>query len=186
MGRSGGVAVVAIGQNSNCSAYGFQIPNLNNFVRAYLRENAKKGIRDAVATASDRKPLLNQVSVRESISKGLPKNDPRKYWAFIKISGEPGFVAQLPPPNAYSQTVETSDIAVTVEETTTNNQPFKPTRPRTIIEAVEDAKKLEAIRQLKQKGENRITEIISKVWSVEIGTRAYRKAREEFKRLTGE
>lgn len=183
LGRSGGVAVIAIGQSSNCSAYGFQIPNLNNFVRAYLRENAKKGIMDAIATASDRKPLLEQVSAREKISKGLPKTDTRKYWGFIKISGEPGLVAQLPPPNFYS---------TAREEKNELNQPgeIQPVivRPKTqtIIEAVEDAKRIETIKTLKAAGENRITEIVSKVWNVQLSTRAYRQAREEYRRLTGE
>ncbi|WP_414589691.1 hypothetical protein [Scytonema sp. PCC 10023] len=184
LGRSGGIAVVVIGQNSNCSAYGFQIPNLNNFVRAYLRENAKKGIKDAVPTASDRKPLLQQVSARESISKGLPKSDPRKYWGFFKIAGEPGFVAQLPPPNAYS--VSGDQLTVDTSPLTVNSQQSPAAKPRTIIEAVEDAKLIEAIKKIKITGEGRLTEIISKVWGVEVGSRAYRKAREEYRRLTGE
>lgn len=187
LGRSGGVAVIPIGQSSNCSAYGFQIPNLNNFVRAYLRENAKKGIMDTIAVGSDRRPLLEQVSAREKLSKGLPKTDPRKYWGFIKVSGEPGLIAQLPPPNFYSAARANKKEIV---ESTEHNQEIEPRivkpKTQTIIEAVEDAKRIEAIKTIRAAGENRITEIISKVWNVQTSTRAYRQAREEYRRLTGE
>jgi hypothetical protein len=179
LGRSGGVAVIPVGQSSNCSAYGFQIPNLNNFVRVYLRENAKKGIMDAVSVGSDRKPLLSQVSAREKISRGLSRSDPRKYWGFVKISGEPGVVMQMPAPNAYFGVPDESFVTLEAPKI------FKPTPARTIIEAVEDAKKVQAIESLIKGGETRITEIICQVWGVKTSTRAYREAREEYRRIIG-
>jgi hypothetical protein len=105
LGRSSGIAVVVLGQSFNPSAYGFQIPNLNNFFRIYLRESARKGIQAWVATIAERNPLLEQVAAREARNKTLPEKHPQRFWGFIKCSGEPGFLAQLPPPHAYGKVV---------------------------------------------------------------------------------
>ncbi len=182
LGRSSGLAVVVIGQNSNPKAYGFQIPNLNNFARFYLRENARRGIADASATAGERRPLLEQVALRLQVSKSLPANNPKRYWGFVKIAGEPGFVAQMPPPNAYSYPDTDIEETETQQDYPDNSITGKPT----IYQMVEDAKKAEQIKIIKGKGETRLGKIIEEVWQCQSGSRQYRKAREEYRRIMGE
>ncbi len=182
LGRSSGLAVVVIGQNANPSAYGFQIPNLNNFAKFYLRENARRGIADCCATASQKRPLLEQVAIRERISKGLEPKDPRRFWGFVKISGEPGFVGQMPAPDTYYYPVEETPEIEIQQDYPDIPIPGKPT----IYQLVEDAKKTDKINDLKAKGETRLTKIIEEVWGCASGSRQYRKAREEYKRLMGE
>ena len=103
LGRSSGIAVVVLGQSYNPQAYGFQIPNLNNFFRIYLRESARKGVQTWMATIAERNPLLEQIAAREARSKTLSELHPHRFWGFIKCSGEPGFLAQLPAPHSYSK-----------------------------------------------------------------------------------
>lgn len=55
-----------------------------------------------------------------------------------------------------------------------------------IISKQNDGEKLNQIRRLWAEGETKLTVIIPAVYGVKIGSHAYRKAREDFRKLTGE
>lgn len=102
LGRSLNLAVVSNGQSPNAAAYKLMIADLNNTATVYLRDNSYKGVDERVKATEQKRPLKRAIGWLEKNSEGREKDDSERYYGFFKLPGESGFMAFLPPPNAFS------------------------------------------------------------------------------------
>lgn len=191
VGRSTQVKVILLGQSHKCTSYGFRTKDsLNNFSCYFLRELADKAA-DEWVLGREKKALIKQQIIQQQEESLI---DPiKQFFCLYKMPGTPANLGLLPPPNAFSKKADNFPIAANNSLENENNYPAldKPATSQNqdypaIEDMIEDAKILEKIAAIKATGEIRKTQIIAQVWDVKVGSRAYSKAREEYRRITGE
>lgn len=107
VGRSTLVVSILIGQNCNPSNYGLQIPDLLNCTRFYIGITALEALDRFIKPPREiRAKIKGQIYARLRIVKqkklaGIAE-PPEQFFALVVKANEPPFVAQLPPPCAYT------------------------------------------------------------------------------------
>ncbi len=169
VGRALGVKLAYVGQTPLADDLKLRRNDFNNSTNIFLGSNCLAGVDEICYTGQQKSFLTGQLAAREELE--------QKYFALVKAPSLPPFTAQLPPENAYGQSLpslEDSKMLEAGEDTKINT-------------SQSSSDKLTAIKALKQSGEDRISVIICKVWGLGSASgRAYQSAREEYKKLTGE
>lgn len=173
VGRALGVKLCYVGQSPLADDLKLRRNDFNNSTNIFLGSNGLAAIDEICYTGQQKAFLTGQLAAREAKE--------QMYFGLIKAPQLPPFTAQLPPENAYGDSlpiVEDPKLLEDWEDRQINTSQSSPAL---------GSDKLLAIQTLKQSGEDRLSVIICKVWGLGSASgRAYQTARDEYRQLTGE
>lgn len=173
VGRALGVKLCYVGQSPLADDLKLRRNDFNNSTNIFLGSNGLAGVDEICYTGQQKAFLTGQLAAREQ--------QEQKYFALVKAPQLPPFTAQLPPENAYGDSLPSMEDSKLLEDC----EARQINTSQSSLNLGSD--KLLAIQTFKQSGEDRISVIISKVWGLGSASgRAYQNAREEYRQLTGE
>jgi len=166
VGRALGIKICYVGQSPLSSDLRLRRNDFNNSTNIFLGSNGLAGVDEICYTKSQKDFLLGQLAVRES--------QEQKYFALVKAPSLPPFTAKLPSASPKLPSASSDKLLEDVEDTPSKGLALP-------------SDKLEAIKTLKNTGEDRLSVIICTVWGLtSAGGRSYQAAREEYRKLTGD
>lgn len=195
LGRSLGIVVLALGQLPNVSVYGWTKHDLYQYIVLFMAANAPQAL-DYAPTKEEKRRIESELDLwRKRASMDVKKS----FYCYVRPMDKAGYLALLPEPGKYLDNADNRQGAdSSLEALPSKDYPLVRIADNHLLEAdnpapleadnegESDEEMMLKIQQFWESGERRLTSIIPALWGCEPGSRAYRKAREEYKRITGE
>lgn len=197
IGRSLGIVVLALGQIPNVSVYGWQKQDLYQFIVLFMAASIPEAIKSAAPTKQEEKRISEELDLWRKRSE---IDSTKRFYCYVRPTDKSGYLALLPHPGKYlspsnpASNVEPLPLLASSDSGESERRmPSKPPNsPFLAGDRVERSERLKKIEQIRATGEVRLKNIIALAFKDKYPkcddqkSRDYKKAREEYRELTGE